>query len=224
MVLSKIPSATENSWRTRASSHTQAGAAFCSSQHIYSSQGLESPTHPCRSWYCRSPHLPLRAPPNKPTHPEAALHKVECMEAFLGEEKGLLSHAPQQRLWKSSSHLSLLCLLWPSTALPPPLHFPRASPPPHTPCRNKHFPIFSDRKLLTLASIPGKSGPQAARLHCVTCFERGSYAVLFMYANEFSTTCELTSLGSWIFKQYFIEWSNLPLAIRLAGGRVRTQT
>lgn len=142
MVLCKIPSATESSWGTWASSHTRAGAALCSSQHICSSLGLESPTHPCRSWCCRSPHLPLRAPPNKPTYPEAALHKVEFMEASLGEEKGLLSHAPQQRLWKSSSHLSLLCLLWPSTALPPPLHFPRASPPPQALSETNTF-LFS---------------------------------------------------------------------------------
>lgn len=53
---------------------------------------------PLQQLTCHSFYLPLKAPPNKPTHPEVTMHKIEFVEGSLGERGGLLSRTPQQRL------------------------------------------------------------------------------------------------------------------------------
>ena len=131
-----------------------------------------------------SPHLPIRAPPNKFTSLETEVHNVEFMEASSEGGEGFY-HIVHSKGFQSSS-------CW--SARPPP------DPPP-----TSLFPWGSASTLLAEAntfqfspqaanalpfvSIPGqkkkkkkKKRAAGCRLHWVSCSELGNYALL--YVNE----------------------------------------
>lgn len=109
---------------------------------------------------CYSPPLPFRAPPNKPIHPEVALHKIEFMEASLEREKGASITSPTAKALKflltfvsspqisSLSHLDFPFLfLSIFSGIPPPLH-PRL--------QKQTLSYYLRQQIPPTVSIPGK--------------------------------------------------------------------